>query len=322
MNAAQGRGIAVPVFLVGSERSGTTLLRLMLDNHPEIAFQHEFELSVEHVGEDGRWPDLAEFHDFLSTYRYASFVYDVDRSIKDYPSLVKAMLEQKRQRDKKPRLGATVHLWFDRLLHIWPDASFIKLTRDGRDVARSNIGMGWAGNVYFGVERWITAEHLWSKVKARVPEERRIEVRYEDLVTDPVKELTRVCKWFGVDYSPKMLEYMNTELGKNYKYPDPKLAYQWKKKLSKREIQLVEARIGPMLVERGYPLSEHRPITVTPVELRYLRAQNRFAIAKHRLDTFGVKLWAESMLARRIGPKWWRDDVQLRINKIIDANLD
>jgi hypothetical protein len=322
MTSPSERGVHAPVFLVGPERAGTTLLRLMLDNHPEIAFLHEFELAVERMPEHGGFPELAAFHEFLSTYRMSGFQFRIDRSIGDYPGLIKSMLEQKRERDEKPRLGATCHLHFDRVLRIWPDASFIKLFRDGRDVARSSIGMGWAGNVYTGVQRWIEAENLWSGMKAYVPEDRRIEIRYEHLVERPVEELTRICAWFGVPYSPKMLEYMNTEAGKGYKYPDPKLSYQWKKKLSKREIQLVESRIGDMLVERGYELSGHPRISPSAVELRLLKVQDRYAIARHRLDWFGPRLWVESVLSKRFGPKSWREDVEHRVNAIIDTHLE
>ena len=44
---------AAPVFLVGSERSGSTLLRLMLDHHPEIAFAQKIDFVVEHVSDTG-----------------------------------------------------------------------------------------------------------------------------------------------------------------------------------------------------------------------------------------------------------------------------
>ena len=57
-----------PVFLVGSVRSGTTLLRLMLDHHPELAFFHEFPFAVElSVGPE--WPDMGEYFEYLRGHR-------------------------------------------------------------------------------------------------------------------------------------------------------------------------------------------------------------------------------------------------------------
>ena len=54
-----------PFFLVGAERSGTTLTRLMFDSHPLIAFFFEFEYSVDMMPEAQGWPDLREYHEFL-----------------------------------------------------------------------------------------------------------------------------------------------------------------------------------------------------------------------------------------------------------------
>ena len=48
--------IEEPIFLVGAERSGTTLMRLMLDSHPDVAFGEEFEFAVTHIGADGTFP--------------------------------------------------------------------------------------------------------------------------------------------------------------------------------------------------------------------------------------------------------------------------
>lgn len=313
-------GLDHPMFIVGPVRSGTTYLRLMLNNHPEIAFQHEIEFAVERMPESGGFPDIRQFHEYCRTYRFGSFVYDIDEKL-DYPSLIKSMLEQKRTRDKKKRLGGTVHDHYERLLRIWPEASFLKTTRDGRDVALATKQLG-ANHVYFGIDAWISGEAAWSKLKQLVPEERRIEVRYEDLMTEPVRELKRISEWIGVEYSPAMLEYMNTDYGRGYKYPDPAWSGMWRNGLSSREVQLLESRIGDMLVERGYALSGHPRIAVSPVERRMLKLQNRFGLMKKKLDTFGPVLWAEGVISRRVGPKSWADAVQLRMNRIIDSSYE
>ncbi|MEP0844220.1 MAG: sulfotransferase, partial [Phycisphaerae bacterium] len=57
-----------PVFLVGAERSGTTLARLMLDHHPRIAWLNEFEYAVDLIGPQG-WPDVNAYCDYLETNR-------------------------------------------------------------------------------------------------------------------------------------------------------------------------------------------------------------------------------------------------------------
>ena len=162
-----------PIFLVGSERSGTTLTRLMLDHHPMIAFFFEFEYSILSMSDDGAWPDLGEYIAHLRNDRIFNHAQlSIDESL-DFPHLVDSFLVQKRDRDHKPIVGATVHYHFDRLLKVWPDARFIHILRDGRDVARSIMEMGWAGNMYTAVNHWIHAERLWEEMCKTLPESRR-----------------------------------------------------------------------------------------------------------------------------------------------------
>ena len=233
-----------PIFLVGAERSGTTVLRLMLDHHPQIAWCYEFEYVVDQISDNGDFPQLEAYYEWLETHRiFQGTGFEIDRSL-SYPQLANSFLCQRRDRTGKPLVGATVHRHFDRLLQIWPNARFIHLVRDGRDVARSCIGMGWAGNVWTGVERWIEAEHLWAKLSKNLSSEQQIEITYETLIKEPVETLTALCNFIGVPYDPAMLSYPQTT---PYSLPDPKLIGQWQRKQSEHEIQLVESRISDML---------------------------------------------------------------------------
>lgn len=312
-----GEAAGPVTFLVGAERSGTTLLRLMLDGHPDLAFRYEFELAVDLVGDDGSWPDLETYYEFLRTFRWVDPPPHVDRSL-DYPALVRSFLEQKRRGDGKPRVGAAVHRHFDRLLHIWPDARFVHLVRDPRDVARSCLGMGWAGNVWSGVSLWCEAERLWERVRAGLPRERYLEVRYEDLVVDCRAELRRICAFLGLEYDDAMLDYPRRSI---YRAPDPSLAEQWRTKLSEREIQLVEARTRGMLVPRGYEPSGLPPIDPSPLEQLALRVHSRAERARWAARVLGPRLWAERALASRVGPKIWRESVTFRTNEVINAHI-
>ena len=220
--------IEKPIFLVSTERSGSTLLRLMLDHHPNIIFEHESDYIVDLVSDDGTLPSLAEFHDILN--KTCGFDYHIDRSL-NYQDLVTDFLRQKLARSGKTGyIGATLHKNFNRLTYLWPDARFIHLIRDPRDVTRSVVQKGWAGNLYHAAEWWIDAERCWDALVSRLSTDRFIEVRYENLVARPEDELSRICKWIGVSFDPEMLEYQTTAI--QYPKPNPALAYQWKKKLS------------------------------------------------------------------------------------------
>ena len=168
-------------------------------------------------------------------------------------------------------IGATVHRHFDRLLKIWPNARFIHLIRDGRDVARSCIGMGWSGNVWTGVERWLEAESLWNELKPKISADQYTEVNYEDLITQPAEVLTEICQFIGLEYDKAMLNY---DQDTTYSKPDPKLIQQWRKKLSEEEIRLVESRASDLLVSRGYELSGLPSLQLTASMRRNLKLQD------------------------------------------------
>jgi hypothetical protein len=304
-------------FLVGCERSGTTLLRLMLDSHPQLAFHHEFEHAVEAMPDDEHWPELDAYYAFLSTYRLVPPRPPIDRSL-DYPSLVRSFLEHKRVTDRKPRIGATVHRHFARLLRIWPDARFVHITRDGRDVASSCVGMGWYGNTFNAASRWLDVEQAWDRMQSEVPPDRRMCVRYENLVQKPVAVLTDICAFIGIAYHPAMLEYPSRS---TYQSPSAKLAFQWRRKLGRREIQLLESRMADMLVARGYELSGLPARNPGRLERLALRIDNRAGVMRARIRSLGPRLWLESLAVTRIGPRRWRDSVAMRVNAVQNTQL-
>jgi hypothetical protein len=289
----------------------------MLDSHPQLAFRYEFELAVELMPEGEGFPELDAYYAYLDGLRWVDAPPQIDRSL-DYPALVRSFLEQKRVQDGKPRIGATVHKHFDRLLRIWPDARFIHLVRDGRDVAQSCVSMGWYGNAWRAAERWLTAERLWTRMTELVPPERRIDVRYEDLIADPVAQLTRICRLIGIVYHPEMLDYPKHS---SYRPPNPRHAYQWKRR-DAREVQLVESRMAELLTARGYELSGQPPALPSPSEQMALLLQDRVGVARARMRSLGLGLWAESVVASRVGPKAWRSAVNDRIHLAMNSQLD
>jgi Sulfotransferase family len=289
--------VSAPLFLVGSVRSGTTLLRLLLDHHPELAFESEFEYVIEKIGADGTWPDLDSYYEWLSTDRiYLSRHYDIDKRL-SYPELVNDFLVQRRRRANKPLVGATVHSDFDRLPRIWPDARFIHLLRDGRDVARSIIEMGCAGNTWTAIDRWVQVEETWETFKQSLGPDRAFDVRYEDLVQRPEETLTEICRFVGIEYHPAMLRYPEDS---TYSTPDPKLIDQWSQKLSEPQIRLAEARAASWLVRRGYKLSGLPPIEVDEKMKRELARQSKQYNRMFRVNRYGLLLVGTDYLARKL----------------------
>lgn len=305
--------IQQPVFLVGSERSGIRLLRLMLDHHPNIGFWAGFEYAVERIDSAGNYPELVDYYRWLQTD--SSFLMDrpsIDRRL-NYPELVNSFLCQFQALTNKPTVGATVHHHFDHLLKIWPDARFIHIVRDGRDVTRSCMKMGWAGDGWHGAKHWLDAERLWDRLKAKVPEHRRLEVRFENLIYDNVGTLDKVCQFMGERYHPDMMNYAHAT---DYELPNASLVNQWHDKLSKREIQLIESRIAPLLVERGYPLSGLPHLRVSKMGRLWLKIQNKLGILSRKTGRYGLPLTSADLIARRLRLNGLSDRIRQKINAI------
>lgn len=302
-------------FLVGSVRSGTTMLRLMLDHHPQICCFGEFEYAVQplEVSKAGKPPNKGDYHQWLTAERrFVAHNLTINHEV-GYPELVRSFVQQMHERSGKPVTGATVHWGFEHLTKIWPDARFIHLVRDGRDVAKSVVQMGWAGNVWTAAETWIGAEKAWDRMAPTLKPCQAIELKQEDLVSQPEFHLTRLCKFLGTEFDPAMMAY---HLDTTYDAPDATLINQWKRRLPASQIQLLEARMGSLLEERGYELSGHPPRTLGLLTRAKLNFQDKFARNRHRIRRYGFRLWLQEKAARRFGSQAERLRLQQQINTI------
>jgi hypothetical protein len=289
----------------------------MLNYHPEITWCNEFEYAVDKL-EGNQWPKLDAYYDWLETHRiFQDSKFEIDTNL-SYPELANSFLHQRLVRDNKSIVGATVHRHFERLAKIWPEARYIHVVRDGRDVARSCIGMGWSGNVWRGVERWIEAEKVWKEFSQHLAPEQKLEIVYEDLIVNYVDTLTKICDFIGVEYDSAMLDYVHSS---DYSLPEPALIQQWKKKQTDRQVQLVESKISDMLVERNYTLSGLPIIKVNVLEKIFLHLHDWWGRINHRHKNIGSALFVEDYLARRLQISPWQRKTQLRINEIQQRRL-
>ncbi len=221
MSVPSGNGARLPApFIVGASRSGTTLLRLMLDAHPAIAIPGETHfyqavLAVDPARAD--WVD-AVIGAIVGSHAWADYAMDAEafaRAARAARPREAADVVRTFYRMYAARFGKTG--WGDKfpgnvpsmrgIARMLPEARFVHIIRDGRDVAASLREMWWRpGDSYAScIEYWAeTVRTARAEARAGFPYH---ELRYEDLVRDPERELRAICAFLGIAYEPAMLEY-------------------------------------------------------------------------------------------------------------------
>lgn len=214
--------VAPSPFIVGVGRSGTTLLRLMLDAHPDLVIPPEthFLPQAARASEGARDPRQAFLEAVTSHRNWKDHGIDEDALARrisaiepfDPGEAARAFYELYAEKFAKPRWGDKTPPYVDQMQLIQgllPEAHFIHVIRDGRDVALSVKDL-WFGpdSVEEAARRWRSAierARLQSKELAHY-----LEVRYEDLVSNPEPILKKVANFVGLPWDPVMLDYHQT----------------------------------------------------------------------------------------------------------------
>lgn len=270
------------IFFYSALRSGSTMLRLMLDAHPDIACpgERDFMLDALRPGPDGALMLDAEE---LQTSRIFHAAELPVPQAQDGAAAFQELLAADRAKTGKPVHVIVLHRRLDRLLQVMPEARFIHLLRDPRDVARSVVGRGWAGSTWYGVEQWLATEQDWA---VQDPDPQRVcTMRYEDLLEEPEAELRRLCDFIGREYTEAMLDYAGQS---TYEPIDPKLAYQWRRKQSPAEISDTEWKAAALMARYDYALSPAGPRDPDMLRRLRLAVHNKMVVWRQRIQRYGL----------------------------------
>ncbi|MET0772814.1 MAG: sulfotransferase [Candidatus Limnocylindrales bacterium] len=193
-----------PILIIGSARSGTTMLRLILDSHPRISCGEETHLlqTMEPaLGKHWRLLDRYGFPREYWTSRLADFY---GGAMSDYA----ARRGKARWADKDP--SNTLLLPFAG--ELFPDAQYIHLIRDGHDVVASHKDRwGYRSGVRAARGAWRKYVETARAFGAGQPEGRYHELRYEALVAEPETQLRALFAFLGEDWDPAVLEFDKAE---------------------------------------------------------------------------------------------------------------
>lgn len=188
-----------PIFIVGCQRSGTTLLRLMLDSHPRISCGPEtrFLAPLARVTEE-QWRRLANFG-FPEEYWHTAIARFFDGIQSDYAH----QRGKARWADKTPRYA----LELPRLDRLFPQCQVIHVLRDGRDVVASHRARwGWRAAAR-AVEKWPRYVREARAAGADLGPERYLEVRYERLVAEPEVTLREILEFLGEPWDEAVMHH-------------------------------------------------------------------------------------------------------------------
>jgi len=307
VNSASSR----PLFVVGAPRTGTTLVRDILNRHPSIHLFDEVHFFERIWDERGRWGDLSQpapRREAIDRLRSIVQEFGSDKEVAGhltpeafearmrnegggYPGLLAALLKTGAE------LKGAVHwgdsspqdvLYLPKIFEWFPDARVIALIRDPRDFLSSHKNYHRRGVASYR-ERYnpLTNSILWRSSMTAVLEAATepwgasvLRMRYEDLVGDPETHVRRLCSHAGVSYEPAMLDVPRSNSSftpaaetSATRGISRAAVDRWKSELTPTEIWLAEKITGRCMDQFGYPRSAKGQPRPSPFELIAIAAK-------------------------------------------------
>lgn len=275
-----------PVFLLSSERSGSNLMRVIMDSHKEFSAPHSPHLIKTFVPMLPRYGDLRSIKNLkqladdmrtvvkiqLRDWPFVPTTEQITRASTEpsFPGLIRSIYFLAAENEGKHRSfikdNGAIPL-APELVTLFPQAKFIYLVRDARDVALSwKKSPGHPGGVKEAAQMWRHEQSDSLYFLSLVYQtEKALVVRYENLVANPRQEIERICRHVETAFDENMLKFYegkeaqtsaDAAVGwKNLVQPilsDNTAKY--KKELSRREQRQIESIAGVPLTQLGYAL--------------------------------------------------------------------
>jgi hypothetical protein len=266
-----------PLVVLGVSRSGTTLLRVVLDRSAGIAIPDESFFVPLLARRHGRTVDPERFLDDLARIQtirdWGISADDVAPRLHDGMATgraIAAVFETYAERHGKPRWGDKTPMYMRHLAlleRLFPEAQYVHLVRDGRDAALSFLEMPEGTFTRTWAHPRSTGQFacLWRKeVSAaralgdRVGEARYREVRYEEFVAEPEETVAAICAYAEIPFATEMLAYAGTVDVSDKPHqlrlrrPPTVGVRSWREEMSAEDLAAFEEVAGDLLEELGY----------------------------------------------------------------------
>lgn len=302
-----------PLFIVGMPRSGTKLLRDLLNQHPRIGIPSiETKMLPKWVADWRFYGDLSQRESFSVFYRkmlcfsYFKYMKEEGRLIPEHvwydlcaDFSVSGVFEALVRNDSSVGNNSAM-IWGEKtpeyishlplLKEIYPDARFIHIIRDVRDYCLS-INRAWGKNMYRAAQRW-SDDVEKARIDSRAFCSDYIEVKYEELITSPETTLRSLCSFLGVEFDPSIIELsrpsenLGDARGLSYIKKDNKEKYHHLMRPHvKKTIESISASV---LKTRGYAVDYiDEVIRVNPIKMIFFKLVDGYNLFKFDLRERG-----------------------------------
>jgi len=301
------------VVVLGVSRSGTTLLKAMLDAHSKLAIPTESYFVPQLWDRHGERPNRDELLEDLSRLERIR-QWGVEPPEPTFAEAIDAIYRSYAEGHGKSRYGDKTPLYMQRLdvlPRAFPEARYVHIVRDGRDASLSMLAM--RRKPRFNLSRPRGVGDFACAWQREIRDARRfglthpyLELRYEDLVAEPEARLRDVCEFLGLDFEPGMLEYHRREDPALYAdhprlaQPPVRDARSWRKEMHDEDAELFEAIAGDLLTELGYERAHPAP------------GRSARAAAERAAYTARLGVWRTALPLVRKSPAWRLRQVYIR----------
>ncbi len=300
----------MPVLMIGTQRSGSNLLRLMLNQLPDIAAPHPPHILQRMM------PLCSHYGDLENNDSFFKLVDDVCQLVELNPVPWEGVTFDRHIVAKRCRNRTLVAVYgavYDIMAETWgartwcckslanvkylpeieayfTDAKYIYLYRDGRDVAVS-FRKAVVGEKHFYniAQDWAGAQRLALGMRDKIPSERFFSISYESLIASPKDSMRRLCNFLGTKFRASMLNFHKSEearraatssaLWGNVVRPIMKNnSNKFLQEATEADIRIFETVAGDVLDALGYPRFFIRPgeeLAFSAEDVERFNAENR-----------------------------------------------
>jgi hypothetical protein len=312
-----------PLFIVGLPRSGTKLLRDLLNQNPRFSIpEAETQFIPYFVRKYGTPPPFDQRHIFDSfcgeLQRSTFFRYMQERGftfsgqalaqaadLRDWSSIIESLLRSFGPRpeardaifgDKTPRYLEAMGL----LKEIFPAARFLHIIRDPRDSSLS-AWRAWGLHPYGVAQRWLESLESQRKVGSRLGD--YMELRYEDLITNAEATLRNVCRFLGCSFVPQMLRLSRSNENTGAAREKTEIISDNMNKywhgLSTRQIRRIEEITFDQMIDLGYDIHlADRSRQLSDAAQFVVEKRNSMAFLLWKVESRGLKETVQYVMTR------------------------